>query len=154
VQRVGVRRDDDHLAETLHRGEPVGALGQTCEPLREGVVPAAVAVQQIHDGKAASLVGGVAWRQVDGDLAVQRIRLQVPFERFPVHRGAFDGPALPDCRRAARSPGCARSPLCADEGCRGKPENDDQGGRTLRCRGRWMKLAHCTSAPLNRERRT
>ena len=90
VQRVGVGRHDDELAEAGRRGQRVGALGQVGEQPGEHVVAPAVAGQQVQHGEAPVLVGGVAGGQIDRHVAVWRITLEVALEGLAVHGDLLD----------------------------------------------------------------
>jgi hypothetical protein len=93
VQREGVGSDDDRFAETGSRGQPIRAFGQAAQANRKRVVAHAVAVQQVHDREAASLVARVGGRKIDCRLAIGRVSFKIPFERFPVHGDVLDRPS-------------------------------------------------------------
>ena len=102
VQGERIGHDDDQLAEALGGGQLVRAFGKSGEAAVEGVVPSAVAMEQIHRRIAAGLIAGVARRQVDGDIAIGGIGLEIAFERLAVHGDVVDRPsARASCRPAS-----------------------------------------------------
>jgi hypothetical protein len=65
------RLSDDHLANAPGGEELVGNCREVDLPPGPVAVGSAVPVQQVDDGIATRAVGCVAWRQIDGDIAIR-----------------------------------------------------------------------------------
>ena len=122
VHRLRVRQDDDHLARAL--GEcPFDRLRHV-DLLRPLLRADRVAVQRVDDRVAAGAVLVIARRQEDDGVPIDRIALQIAFERRAVNRDALDD--RPDGRRRRHQ---ARSSYLSRDG-EGADRRGEQGGQS------------------------
>ncbi len=93
ITSEGVRRNENNFAVT-------GGLqcfvddGREIDPMFGRAVPLVVAVgepvEKINNGIAAMFIGGVARREIDGDVAIGGIALEISFERGSVNFYVLD----------------------------------------------------------------